>query len=294
LGVESRWVPFFNQLTELRHLDLTNNLIGASQMQNIERGLWKCGTLTHLDMTQNQLHIQGFSTLQPLLLRCTGLTHLILSDTQLNDGGAEFMHAVFRTCTKLVHIDLSSNHIHRPALSPFLQAMKNCTSLTHANLSNGAHTTSNHVAQNEAGSTLLIAETLRSFPNLAELKLSRTLVEQDGASVLANHLPHYTALTHLDLSYNEFRRNTPLLLPALARCTKLEKLNMRGNFFLNDEADQLLDTCFEIVRVSRKKLEVDVTNNGFDHRQDLADRCAEQARQGNNVVLKGLMPNWTP
>ncbi len=138
-----------------------------------------------------------------------------------------------------------------------MEALANCTSLTYLHLGFG---------NSDVGSTGIIAKALSSLPMLAHLHLNHMQMNKDSVSAqtLAQYLPQYTALKHLDISGNYLlEQGSRALVEVLSECTALVSLDMHSNHFGNAVARELVDTCLRLA-AQKAKFDLTVINNNVE------------------------------
>ncbi|KAJ1438903.1 Leucine-rich repeat [Sesbania bispinosa] len=182
----------FSQLTELTHLDLSQNTLFGGIPEDLRR----CQKLLHLNLSHNILDGE---------LNVTGMTSLQTLDLSMNRFHGELGLNFPATCDNLVTLNISGNNMTGTIGDSFDQ----CPKLQYLDLS----------TNNLSGGIWMGFARLREF-SVAENHLIGTIPSED--------FPWNCSLEELDLSQNGFVGEAP---KEVANCKNLSILNLSSNNF---------------------------------------------------------------
>ncbi|XP_068315970.1 receptor-like protein EIX2 [Pyrus communis] len=204
-------LPYFiGSLSNLRHLDLWDASFGGrfpSQVRNLTR-------LQYLDLRSN--HFANVKNMNSWLPHLSALTYLDLSFNNLSNV-PDWLE-VFNKLPKLTNLSLSYCSLPSPLIhSSTLFNINSSRSLAHVDLN-----------YNQLTSSIFLWLSKYNV-SLVHLDLRSNLRSNNLANVenLNSWLPHLSALTYLDLSYNNLS-NVPDWLEIVSKLPKLTNLTLQG------------------------------------------------------------------
>ena len=109
-----KFVGVLGQCSELNHLNLRGNQIGAGGVESIAkitRVLVQCVALSHLNLSYNGIDTGGTEKFAGVLEQCTTLVQLNLSGNQIGPTGSQSLEGVLTQCATMTDLHLRDNQI---------------------------------------------------------------------------------------------------------------------------------------------------------------------------------------
>lgn len=259
----------------LERLELQNNKIGHTVLNEMVSDMDCLTSLQQLDLSQNPLGDEASEALHQLLMKDSQLTSLNIAGCCLGRRACQSIASAIRENKnlRLQSLKLSSNNLCNHGLSydaynDLLRALCYTPSsirelVLERNLirTSGCWTTANMLKNASCALTILdiscneisslgassIAKSLRNNKSLLALSLRSNLVDSSAASSFAHSLEENTTLQVLDLENNDIdEEGFDALALALSKNHSLQLLNVIMNEFDPDKARQNLQkvqTC---------------------------------------------------
>ena len=194
-------LPHIAKLTQLQHLNLSCNGIGAAGAAQLGAHLEKLTQLQRLSLSGNNIGAAGAVQLGPHLANLAYLQRLDRPQLQ--------------------HLNLSKNIIDAAGAAELGPHLAKLTHLQHLNLSE------NFIG---ADGAVQLGPHLAKLAHLQHLDLSHNVIRTDGAVQIGPHLAILTQLQHLDLSHNRICDAGALRLgPQLEKLTQLQHLDLSSS-----------------------------------------------------------------
>lgn len=203
------------QLTDLEHLDLSGNSLGARGALPLSQCLCKLASLQHLALSGNKLECNGMRTLAPRIAPLTHLVFLDAADNKLAREGQAVLAELLLKLPRLRHLRMSSvrvckkvlprlstlttlNHLHvdsiwkmnHSLLKELTQQLSHLKKIRHVNLARCRYTDAQIIE---------LAPSLGLLPELQILNLRRNPIEQGGMKALQKYVGHRSSVQSLEL-----------------------------------------------------------------------------------------------
>eukprot|EP00010_Vexillifera_abyssalis_P005726 CAMPEP_0201561378 /NCGR_PEP_ID=MMETSP0173_2-20130828/78766_1 /ASSEMBLY_ACC=CAM_ASM_000268 /TAXON_ID=218659 /ORGANISM="Vexillifera sp., Strain DIVA3 564/2" /LENGTH=695 /DNA_ID=CAMNT_0047975879 /DNA_START=44 /DNA_END=2129 /DNA_ORIENTATION=- len=212
-----------------------------------------------------------------VLPKCQQLTYLDVEKNELGLEGAKALAEVLPKCQQLARFDLKESLIGDEGAKALSEALPKCQQLTHFTLKDNeiydegikalvencqqiTHLELEFQMGDEECKAL--AEALPKFQQLTHLNLPSNEFEDEGIKALAEALPNCQQLTHLNLNRNcigDTNGGVKLLAEALPNCQQLTHLNLSDNDIDDEGAKALakaLPNCQQLTHLDLNRNDI--------------------------------------
>jgi Ran GTPase-activating protein (RanGAP) involved in mRNA processing and transport len=242
--------------TSLQSLDLTSCALGSAGLAEISLALYHNTSIKTLDLSNNGLNdIESADVLRKLIRRNQAITSLSLASNFFGGNAAKVRSIVegVRSNTSLRQLDFGKCYLDNRDVSLLSNTLlSRNTRILELNLDNSAITSLGvrvlvedkveamktlnklRLSRSSIGSegATILADALgrNALPSLKQLHLGSCSIEDDGLVALISALEHNTSLQVLDLQSNSFgERGVLALAESLPNIKGLQQINFMGN-----------------------------------------------------------------
>ena len=287
------------KLCKLKKLNLNDNYMSSGVSSDLADVIANNRSLSDLLISKNNLQSSALVIFEALI-RTSALRKLNLNNNGLSGNVAQGLAHVVDNNPYLEELHLSNNAL-QSSVKIVLKSLQSLSKLKVLNLNKisikntmsqdipkclGEVITSNsyleelHLSEcNFRSSSAKFLEAMKGISRLRKLNLNSNNMTGEVAEVLADAIVHNASLEELFLSNNNFNTSTIVILQAVARLTKLKKLNLNNNAMSGVVAEQFAD----IIRCNTRLEELFLSNNDLNSSTILI----LQALKGNSK-LKAL------
>ena len=269
-------VHALEKLSKLKKLNLNNNKMSS----NVSHGLAEIisnNNLSELFLSNNDLQ-SSVTIICNALMRISTLKKLNFNNNGLTGNVVKGLAAVVDNNPYIEELYLSNNSL-QSSINLFLQALQSVSKLKVLNFNN--INIKDTMVDNAANCLALvirnniyleelhlsngnfqiyavkILQAIKEISRLKKLNLNSNHMTGNVADILADAIEHNASLEELHLSNNKFNNSAVVIVKAIARLTKLKKLNLNKNSMTGLVAEHLAD----VIKCNTNLEELFLSNN---------------------------------
>ena len=264
------------KITNLVHLDLSNNLFTDFVIDNFALMIQKSISLEYLNISGCCDKAMDFEKITHSLVTLKLLTHLDVSCNIINIPSAENIAISIANNTFLEDLNLSRCEFHRYAFLKIISALQNSQYLKHL------HFTLNSVSYEEATG---IAMVITNNQLLENVDLSYCNLSERDMKVILSSLRNHTSLKHFDVSSNTVTNHVVNdIVDVIDSNTQLIHLNISDTNIKEYEVLKI----FKAVRRINTLKSIKLCNCTISHRvaKDIADAISANCMMEELVFAK--------